>query len=338
MVNAAGVLLDSSLVLSPGDVGFGSQTSGDKSAAKTVTLTNQGTTTYTLGTLSQVGTDYTDFTYTDNCSTTVAAGKTCTFTNYFTPTACESANAQLLITNGTSAVGYQETGTGNIPIMLTPRDIQFNTYTLIGTTSAVKDTTFTNQSGVDIIFSSIIQTGANSNEFNLVPPTSGTNCQTLPNMTLAPGASCQTGISFTPTQYGDASTTEIYYGNNCSSPQGALVQAEGTAVKVTPTTLDFPSTAVGSTGTAVVTFQNAGSSAMPISSAVPNGTSAVFSIQSNTCGFVQGTGGSVPANSSCTFTLGFTPTAAGTVTGTFTIGDPDPTGPQVVNLSGTGTT
>ena len=336
--NAAGVLLDGSLILSPGAVSFGTQTSGEKSAAKTVTLTNQGSTTYTLGTISTVGTDPTDYTQTNTCGATIAAGKTCTFTNYFTPTACEYANSQLLITNGSSSVGYQMTGTGNIPLTLSPRTMNFNTYQLIGTTSSPKTETFTNDSGVNIVFSLIDLEGVNQTEFANQAPSTGAYCLTLPNSTLAPGASCETSVVFAPTQSGGANVTQVYYGNFCLAKQGLLISGLGTAVNVTPTSITFPSTAVGNTSTKTVTFQNAGSTALAISSATLTGTSPVFSIQSNTCGFVQGTGGSVPANSSCTFTLGFTPTASGTQTGTFSIGDPDPTGPQQVKLAGTGTT
>jgi hypothetical protein len=52
--------------------------------------------------------------------------------------------------------------------------------------------------------------------------------------------------------------------------------------------------------------------------------------QTNTCQ------PSVPANSTCTFTISFSPQATGTITATLSIGDPDPTGPQQVKLSGTG--
>ena len=340
--NSVGVLLDGNLVLSPGDVGFGSQTSGDKSAAKTVVLTNQGTTAYTMGTMSTIGTDPGDFTQTNNCpaaGATLAAGKTCTYTNYFTPTACEIANAQLLITNGSSFVGYQEQGTGNIPIMLTPRTIEFNTYTLIGTSSNPKTATFTNESGVNIVFSLIDLEGVNQTEFSMEAPSTGTYCGTG-GLTLAPGASCETNIVFTPTESGDASVTLVYYGNFCTQKQGALITAEATAVKVTPASLSFGTVTIGQDATKTVTFQNTGSTALAITSAnIINGTAPVpFSILSNTCGFVQGSGGSVPANSSCTFTLEYDPTVAGTQTATFSIGDPDPTGPQQVSLTGTATT
>jgi hypothetical protein len=119
--------------------------------------------------------------------------------------------------------------------------------------------------------------------------------------------------------------------------QGLLIQGEGTAVKVTPSSITFPTTAVGSTSTSVVTFQNAGSVPMQINSAYfSNGTANVFTIQSNTCNFVMGVGGSVPANTTCTFTLAFTPTVTGTQTATFNIGDNDPAPAPTVTLSGTG--
>jgi hypothetical protein len=120
--------------------------------------------------------------------------------------------------------------------------------------------------------------------------------------------------------------------------QGLLISGEATAVKVTPTSLTFPQATIGQPPTtSVVTFQNAGSTPMQINSAYfSNGTANVFSIQSNTCNFVAGSGGSVPPNSTCTFTLAFTPTVAGTQSATFNIGDPDPAPASTVLVSGTG--
>ena len=339
--NVVSVQLDTLLVLSPTLLSFGTQTSGFTSAAKTITLHNNGTTAYTMGTITTVGTDPSDFVI-QSASTcpaaggTVAAGASCTFSNVFTPTASENANAQVLMTssNGT-AIAYQEIGTGNIPIMLSPRTQTFPT-TLLGTTAAAKTNTFTNESGVNIVFSKIDLEGLNQTDFTLE---STSTCMTLPNMTLAPGASCVSDVTFHPTMNpaGNETVTQVYYGNFTLVKQGLLINGEGTAVKVSPTSITFPTTKVGSTNTSVVTFQNAGNTAMQISSAnFVNGTANVFSIQSNTCGFVAGQGGSVPANTSCTFTLAFTPAATGTQTASFQIGDSDWTGPQKVAISGTG--
>lgn len=339
VANTAGkvsVLTDNFISLTPSFMAYGTQTSGDKSAAKTITLKNNGTTTYTLGTIGQIGAFATDFTYTTTCAATVAAGKTCTFSVTFEPTASEAANSQLTITasNG-SVIGVQMQGQGNIPIYLTPRNMSFPA-TLLGTTSASKTDVFTNKSGVNIIFTKIDLEGVNQTDFSISPTSS---CLTLPNATLLPGQSCQSQVTFHPTVNPAIleTVTQVYYGNFTLVKQGLLINGLGTAVKVSPTSITFPTAAVGTTTTAVVTFQNAGPTAMEISSAnFINGTANVFSIQSNTCNFVQGTGGSVPANSSCKFTLGFTPTVTGTQTATFQIGDSDITGPQLVSLTGTG--
>jgi hypothetical protein len=48
-------------------------------------------------------------------------------------------------------------------------------------------------------------------------------------------------------------------------------------------------------------------------------------------------GGSVPVLSNCSLNVTFTPTAAGTATGTITIVDSDPSSPQTINLTGQGT-
>src|SRR5258708_24095056 len=163
-------------------------------------------------------------------------------------------------------------------------------------------------------------------------------CGNKHGVTLTPVASFNATTFLSPTinPGQNETTTFVYYANICLVKQGLLINGVGTAVKVSPTSLTFPTTAVGATSTKVVTFQNAGNTTMTITSANLNATMNVFSIQSNTCNFVKGSGGNVPPNSSCTFTLAFSPTVTGTQTGKFTIGDPAITGPQIVTFSGTG--
>lgn len=330
--NVVSILTDNIITLSPSVIGFGSQTSGFKSAAKTVTLKNTGTTPYTVGTLSFTGASSTDFSETTTCGATLAAGKTCTYSIYFSPTACETADTQMLLTasNG-SEFGVEMTGSGNIPIKLAPRTMNFNAYQLIGTTSAPKTDTFTNTSGVNIVFSKIDLEGVDPNEFGIDPASS---CLTLTNATLAPGASCVSNITFTPTQAGGATVTQVYYGNFCLVKQGLLISGLGTAVKVTPTSLNFGGVTVGSSSSPkTVTFQNAGSTPLAISSVTFTGLDNDWKVTSNTCNYP---GGSVPAKSTCTFSLVFTPGATGARSATMNIGNSDPTGPQKVSLSGTG--
>jgi hypothetical protein len=77
-----------------------------------------------------------------------------------------------------------------------------------------------------------------------------------------------------------------------------------------------------------VTFQNAGATAMAISSVTFTGVNAFQ--ETDNCK------PSVAANSSCTFNVTFSPSTTGTISGTMRIGDPDQTGPQIVTLTGTG--
>lgn len=334
--NVVTVQTDSTLVLSPTINSFGTQTSGFASGIKTIQLKNQGTTAYTMGTLSNppVGSYGADFTQTNNCPAsgqTLAAGAACTYNNTFTPTASEKANAQDLLTSADgSVIGWQMTGTGNIPIMLTPRTQTFPT-TLLGTKSAGKTNTFTNKSGVDIYFTNIDLEGVNQNDFSLTSTCAGGGPPFNYGVPLLPGASCTSTVYFTPTMdpAGNETVTFVYYGNFSLVKQGLLINGEGTAVNVTPTSYTFPPTPVGGTNTTTISFQNAGSIALAVYSMSWTGTEPYFS-QTNNCG------SSVPANSTCTITVTFAPLTAGTFTATLSIGDADWTGPQKVSFTGTG--
>jgi hypothetical protein len=338
--NTVSVLTDSVISLTPSVVGFGTSTSGFSYTSKPITLKNSGTSAYTMGSIAFIGTYASDFTLSNNtCGATVAAGKTCTFTITFSPTASETANAQMTITAaGGTIYAVQVLGVGNIPINLTPRNMTFPGWQLVGTTSAGMIDTFTNESGVDIYFTLIELTGQNENEFSFTSTCAGGGPPFNYSVPLLPGAECASTVYFTPNTSGSAHVTQVYYGTYTENKEGLLISGQATAVKVTPATLTFASTTIGGTSTGVVTFQNAGSTPMQITSAgFSNGTANVFSIQSNTCNFVAGVGGTVPANSTCTFTLAFTPTVVGTESATFTIGDNDPAPAPTVTVGGVGT-
>ena len=98
-----------------------------------------------------------------------------------------------------------------------------------------------------------------------------------------------------------------------------------TGVNAAPSALNFGSLATGSTSTAqTVTVSNPTGAAAPVTSIATTGDFA----QSNTCGT------SIAANSSCTVSVTFTPTASGSRTGTLTVNAGGTT--STVSLSGTG--
>src|SRR5258708_23871175 len=88
--------------LSPMSVSFGNQNVNTTSAPGKVTLTNIGDATLNISSSNGfliTGTDYTEFAQTNNCGSTVAAGKSCTITITLTPTYTGVAPAGLPITD-----------------------------------------------------------------------------------------------------------------------------------------------------------------------------------------------------------------------------------------------
>jgi hypothetical protein len=105
--------------------------------------------------------------------------------------------------------------------------------------------------------------------------------------------------------------------------QSALAQK----ASLSNTTRSFGSVGIGSTSAAKsVTLSNSASVALSVSSIAVTGDYA----QTNTCGT------SVAARGSCTISITFTPTAAGSRPGTVTITDNATNSPQKITLSGTG--
>ncbi|HUO13470.1 MAG TPA: choice-of-anchor D domain-containing protein [Verrucomicrobiae bacterium] len=97
---------------------------------------------------------------------------------------------------------------------------------------------------------------------------------------------------------------------------------------LSPASLTYPTQVVNTSGAAQqATLTNTGSIPISITSIA---TTAWFS-QTNNCGTT------LAGNASCTINVVFTPTKAGTQTGTLTVTDNAPNSPQTVALSGVGT-
>jgi pimeloyl-ACP methyl ester carboxylesterase len=113
--------------------------------------------------------------------------------------------------------------------------------------------------------------------------------------------------------------------------QAAAAQAQ---VSLTPTTLSFSGQAVGSSSpVSAVTLKNTGSAPLTITALAISGPNAGdFAIQStSTCN----TSRPVAAGASCSISIVFTPSAAGTRSATLTITDNAANSPQMVSLTGT---
>ena len=147
---------------------------------------------------------------------------------------------------------------------------------------------------------------------------------------VAPGASCSIAISFAPASAGMRNGLLTVYGNIAGGQATASLTGTGTAaaaVVLTPVTLNFPSTNVGSTSFAEnITVSNTGSATVNLQSVQVSGD---FTISANSCGT------SLAPETGCTVSLVFAPTASGARFGSLTV--TDDAGTQTAALSGSGT-
>ena len=148
---------------------------------------------------------------------------------------------------------------------------------------------------------------------------------------LVIAASCSISIRFAPTASG-ARSGSLTVTTDFGGPFVISLTGTGTApaVLLSPTSLDFGLSPVGSTTPAqALTLQNTGTAPLAISSIIPSGDFA----SATDCPTAPAT---LAPGGSCSMSVTFTPAAAGPRAGTVTITD-DATGtPHVVTLSGTG--
>ena len=100
------------VTLKPSQLLFAKQVIHTTSPAEAVTLTNTGTGTLNITSITIGGTDPGDFAQTNNCGSTVAAGANCTINVTFTPAAGGSRTATLSITDNASGSPQTLTMTG----------------------------------------------------------------------------------------------------------------------------------------------------------------------------------------------------------------------------------
>jgi hypothetical protein len=100
--------------LSATSINFGSQKVGTTSPPVPVTLSNAGTTTLTISSIKIGGADPKDFAETNNCGSSLGAGKSCTIKMTFSPTATGMRTASVAITDngGGSPQHVALSGTG----------------------------------------------------------------------------------------------------------------------------------------------------------------------------------------------------------------------------------
>ncbi|MFB3920470.1 MAG: beta strand repeat-containing protein [Terriglobia bacterium] len=330
-VNLSGTGIAPAVTFAPVSITFDNQIVGTTSAAKTATLTNNGTSPLTITAITLVGTDFA-FTNPAPCGAlpaTLAINATCTFSITFTPTTTDIRRGGITITDdaGDSPQTLALSGTGTAPgVSLSPPTVSFSDQA-VNTTSAPQAIALQNSGSAPLTISSIVLA---STDFAL---TSATPCGPLP-ATLAVSATCTMSVTFTPTATDIRRAGITITDDAPGSPHIVSLSGLGTAPAAgfTPAELDFGNQAVGvasATKTAVLT--NTGGAPLVISNITISGD---FS-QINTCGALPAT---IAPNATCTFTITFTPSAPDVRRGAVTVFDNAGGSPHALSLSGFGAT
>jgi hypothetical protein len=182
------------LTLSPASLTFASTGIGATTAAATVTVTNKSTGTITINSFSASANYMAVGSGTSPCGGALAKSAKCTLSVTFTPTDTGSIKGAVAI--ATSGAGSPQivglSGTGAIPVVLTPASIAFGDQT-VGTTSAPQTVTLTNNSGGTLTISSIVGSG----DFTAAP-SGATPC----GATITAASTCTFSVTFAPNMKG----------------------------------------------------------------------------------------------------------------------------------------
>lgn len=206
------------VVLSSSSINFGSVLVGGNKTATAVTLTNQMNVALTGITIAISGSA--EYSQVNTCGSTIAAGATCTITATFTPTAQGVANGTVNITDSANNSPQTITlvGSGQLPVSVSPLNLSYG-LVKVGTTSAAKTVTVTNNQKTTLTITSVIITGTDPGDFAISANTCGSS--------LAPAAKCTVSATFTPTATGSRTATLQFTDSATTSPQKVKLAGTG---------------------------------------------------------------------------------------------------------------
>jgi len=198
--------------LTPGSLAFGSVIVTSSSKAKVATLKNSSSSTLYINNVAISS----NFTETNNCGSTLAAGKSCTISVTFTPTQTGPLTGTLSIGDNASnsPQSVSLSGTGEAQATLTPATATYSA-TVVGKSSAAKTFTLKNNQNIVLHDLSVSTTGP----FTV----SSTTCQTQ----LTSNATCTIEVVFTPTGVGVETGTLQVSDNALNSPQTSNLKGTG---------------------------------------------------------------------------------------------------------------
>jgi hypothetical protein len=303
VVSLAGTgLAPAAFVVAPVQLNFASTQVGLSSAAISVAVENSGG----VPLLNPIATIAGDFVQqSSTCGATIAAGANCAIAILFVPSVVGNRTGSLTLNSlsGTGSTVVPLSGVGLAPaaFAVTPAQLSFPA-TQIGLLTAALTVTVTNSGGVALSNPTAVVSG----DFSIAMNTCGSG--------IAAGASCAIAILFVPSAVGSRAGTLTLESTSVASPFVVPLAGSGlapAAIYLSPTQLSFAATPTGQTSAAqAVTVTNSGGSVLANLAIAVSGD---FALQSSTCGTTLVAGGS------CTIAIAFSPTLAGTRSGSMTL-------------------
>ena len=317
-LSGTGVAGTVTLSANPTSLAFGNVNAGTTSS-KSVTLTNSGTANVTISQVTVSGKDVT----TSGVTTpvTLAPGQNQTLNVAFKPTAAEtvSGNVTVTTTQGTNTV-VSVSGTGvQAAISLTPSSANFGSVTVGAPNSQTIQVTNSGNAVLTVTQANVTGTGFS------------TTGLTLP-LSINPGLSSTFNAQYQPASAGSASGSITIVSNAATSPSVVALTGTGVAasqvLSLSTNSVSFGNVNTGTNSTQTVTVTNTGNSNVQISQIAASG--AGFSL--------SGAGAPVTLTPSQKLTISviFSPTVAGSASGSVTITSNATGSPATISLSGSG--
>lgn len=306
------------ITLMPTSVDFGTQLVGSASPVTNVTVSNTGTSS---GAINSVSVSSGDFSVQANtCGASLAPQIGCTISLAFKPIASGVRTGRLTIVSdaGTQAVPLTGTGTASATDMLSATSLTFGQQ-VVNTTSASQTITLTNNGDVPLTLVNAQVLAGDFTTINACGPT------------LPAHVSCAVTVAFAPQHLGTlAGVLQISDVQRAQTVALSGTAIAGSGVSLSPSSLTFANTGVGAVGTAqVLTLSNNGGVPLLISSVAVTGNFGIVS-GSSTCSTTT----AIPVGGSCSVGIAFLPDGAGARTGSVVVTSNAAT--QIAQLSGTG--
>ena len=238
------------VTLSAPNVNFGNQGIGTSSAPQTVTLTNAGTDTLAITSISANS----SFNVVHDCGSSLAPASNCSINITFAPNIATAFSGILTVTTDAPGsphtVDLSGTGVGTPAVGLSTGSLGFVNRP-VGSLSPTQDVTLTNTGTATLTITSIAVTGTNPGDF----------AQTSLCTTIAPAATCTINVSFTPSAGGARSASLTVTSNAANGPTNSVTLSGTGTTPLAVTVL------TAGNGTGTVTSSPAGINCTPTCSA-----------------------------------------------------------------------